>query len=106
MTAKQRVGPPGPTHLSIGVTGEDELGMMKRMLIEAQEDELERRYGGHTVYITEDDTHILDDDEWEAWNAMLEAKGCERDAMADVEEQRIARSWNENDAWMQAEEVG
>ena len=81
------------------------VGMMKQMLIERQEDELERRYGKHAVYMTEDEVHILDDDEYEEWMKLVESVTAEKDKMADVEEARIASSWTDEGAWMQAEEA-
>ena len=81
------------------------MGRMKELVIEAEDLTIEtgRR---HTVYLTEDEVHILDDDEYDEWLAMLEMKAAaERDRMAEVESARIAQSWTDEDAWMQAEEA-
>ena len=67
------------------------MGMYKRMLIEQQEDALEARYGKHSVYITEDEEHVLDDDEYDEWLAVLEQKAAA---------ERLAQSWPDNeDGW-------
>ena len=66
------------------------MGRMKDLLIEAEDLSIEtgRR---HTVYLTEDSVHILDDDEHDEWLAMLEQK---------AEAERLAQSWPEHeDGW-------